>query len=150
MPNLPDLIGNEFFQMDITAYNRVANQIRAAVAAIPEKAQKITLDWAKDTRVVLKGTKYPPKRFGQKYKRTGRLANSWRARSHPKGATLLNTAHKRGRFYSRYVVGNAKGAGQARVHKGRWWKGRTVVDGELEHLRIALADAVKKEIEGGT
>jgi len=154
MPDLPDLIGNEFFQMDIAAYNRVANQIRAAVAAIPEKAAGITYDWAQDTRRVLKSTRYAKKRIGQKYKRTGRLASSWRATKRKHGATILNTAHKRGRFYSRYVVGNAQGKGIAAIHQGRWtkapWPARRVVDGELEHLRIALADAVKKEIEGGT
>ena len=146
---IPDLIGNEFFSIDVQGYNRVANNLRRAVADMPETAGRVTYKWATETRGVLKSTPYPPKRFRQKYKRTGRLANSWRAARLPSGATILNTAHRRGRFYSRYVVGNAKGTGQAWMHKRRWWKARTIVDGESERLRTALKEAVLKSITEG-
>lgn len=148
MAQIPDLIGNEFFSMDIQGYNRVANNLRGAVASIPGKAADVTYRWAQNTRLVLKTTPYPPRRFLQRYKRTGRLANSWRVARLPSGARIYNTAHKRGRFYSRYVVGNARGDGQAWMHKGRWWKAREKVDEQAPALRRLLAAAVVEEITG--
>lgn len=149
MPDIPELIGNEFFSMDVHGFNRVANNLRTLAAEMPELSAAVAYDWAQETRLILKTTKYPAKRYKQKYKRTGRLANSWRAARLPNGATILNTAHRRGRFYSRYVVGNAKGAGQAWMHKGRWWKAREIVDENIPSFTKKLTAALVAELEKG-
>ncbi|MFQ5494997.1 MAG: hypothetical protein ACE5EX_06410 [Phycisphaerae bacterium] len=164
MPNeIPDLIGNEFFSIDLHGYNRVRNNLRRAAADMPHIAEREALKWARETRLILRSTRYPPKRRGQTYRRTGRLANSWRAAHLPTGATILNTAHRRGRFYSRYVVGNARGAGQAWFHKTfgdrssvprhgrskRWWKARDVVDEEVPRFARALTKALVAELTKG-
>jgi len=137
------------FTMDIQGFNRVENKLRALAANMPEVCQGVIYRWAQNTRVVLKETKYPPKRVGQKYRRTGRLANSWRAVRLTNGATILNQASFKGREYARFVVGDAKGVGQAWMHKGRWWKARDIIDEQLPAMRAELKAELLKEYDKG-
>lgn len=82
---------------------------------------------------------YPEQRPGQRYRRTGKLFSGWRINklSNNKGYSLGNV-----RDYSHFVVGNAYGAGQAWMHKGRWVNFRTVTEKELE----AVPNELEKEI----
>ena len=82
---------------------------------------------------------------GHPYIRTGLLGASWRIISLANGYTVENTAERRGRPYSKYVVGDAYGRAQAWMHKGRWQVFRQVAQEEvaklppdvLEEIRIA-------------
>lgn len=133
------------FDVQIDGYNRVDNALRRLVANLPRVSKDVVYKWAQGTRAILKSTSYPPKRFKQRYVRTGQLANRWRAARTPHGATIINQAAQRGRNYATYVVGDATGKGQAWMHKGRWWRARDVIDEELPELRRQLAEAVRKE-----
>lgn len=105
---------------------------------------------------------YPPERPGQyrtgshpilgttyiavRYKRTGRLGRSWVIeRKGDNGYVIKNDARspKTRKRYAQYVVGNAYGAGQAWMHKGRWDVFRDVVDDEMQ----TLPAPINREIE---
>jgi hypothetical protein len=126
------------FNYTVVGSTRVANKYRTA-AAKAKDTYRIVYRWGQDTRAKLKGTPYPPPRPGQKYKRTGRLANSWAVRSAGKNTIqIVNNAATRGRPYARYVVGDGGGKGQAWMHAGRWWLGRDVISEEMPALREDL------------
>lgn len=133
------------FSLEIQGFNRVENKLRHLASNLPHISQEVIYKWAQGTRAILKSTPYPPKRPNQKYKRTGRLASSWRAARTTTGATIENRAAFRGRGYSRYVVGDGKGERQAWMHKGRWWKGRDVINKETPELTKELAKRIKQE-----
>lgn len=133
------------FTIDVQGYNRIENKLRRMAAQLPGISQRVIYKWAQGTRGVLKSTPYPPKRPNQRYKRTGTLANSWRAVRLPDGATITNTAKQRGRGYARYVIGDTKGDGQAWMHAGRWWKARSIIDEAIPEMRAELAKEILKE-----
>lgn len=133
------------FSIDIQGYNRVENKLRALASGMPKITSAVVYKWAQGTRAILKSTPYPqPPR--KSYRRTGRLANSWRAVRTTTGAQITNTAAFKGRSYSRYVVGDGRGEGQAWMHKGRWWKARPdVIDKETKKLTEMLSAEIVKE-----
>lgn len=120
--------------------HRVANRLRRLAADSPKVADKVLYKWGQETRRVLKSTPYPPRRPAQKYVRTGRLANSWKViRGKPGQVSIVNEARSpRGQVYPSYVVGDAKGKGQAWMHKSRWWVARPAIDKEARRLPPAL------------
>lgn len=92
---------------------------------------------------IRRGRKYPAKTPQQEYKRTGRIASSWRKVASvltPDGiisASVYNTAteparkgyRRAPRYYAPYVFGDAAlGIEQAAVHRGRWPLERELVD----------------------
>ena len=87
-----------------------------------------------NARTILKV--YPPKLPNQRYIRTGWLGRSWRiASARAAGAwTLANNARqpRATASYSKWVVGNARGAQQAGIHRNRWKIARVVVERERE------------------
>ena len=123
------------FQLVITGNDELLARLRSASAKAPGVMDEISYRWAQNVRAKLKSTPYPPKRPGQRYVRTGRLANSWRAERKGKGrAGIINSAS-----YSGYVVGKK----QAWMHRGRWWLGRNV----LMESAPELETAAKREID---
>ena len=79
----------------------------------------------------------------QRYKRTFKLKRGWRVmRKGPTGYTILNHASFRGRGYTKYVVGDAKGSQQAYMHAGRWKILRWEVEAEFEKQPKAIADNI--------
>jgi hypothetical protein len=123
------------FQLVITGNDELLARLRSASAKAPGVMDEISYRWAQNVRAKLKSTPYPPKRPGQRYVRTGRLANSWRAERKGKGrAVIINSAG-----YSGYVVGKK----QAWMHRGRWWLGRNV----LMESAPELETAAKREID---
>jgi len=123
------------FQLVITGNDELLARLRSASAKAPGVMDEISYRWAQNVRAKLKSTPYPPKRPGQRYVRTGRLANSWRAERKGKGrAVIINSAG-----YSGYVVGKK----QAWTHRGRWWLGRNV----LMESAPELETAAKREID---
>ncbi len=77
-------------------------------------------------RIVTKMQVYPPKRPGQKYRRTFRFQKAWRIKASENGYVIEN-----GMPYAKYPVGNAYGQGQAWMHVGRWQLFRDVADAEI-------------------
>lgn len=64
---------------------------------------------------------YPAPPPGSTYRRTFRLKAGWKVQA--AGATgymIKNLAARKGRRYSKYVVGDASGKRQAKIHRGRW------------------------------
>ncbi len=132
------------FELTVRGQSAVANELRTAAAKAPKATQDATYRWAQMVRSVLKSTPYPSKRPGQKYQRTGRLANSWAVERQGKGVVITNRASGRSGPYSRFVVGDGKGAGQAWIHRGRWWTGRGVIDQHREALRYDIIAELDK------
>lgn len=128
----------------ITGSQRVMNRLRRLAADSPQVVDKVLTTWSRETTAALKGKKYPPPRPGQKYKRTGRLANSWRVERRKAGqvAIVNNARSPRGQVYPGYVVGDSRGEGQAFMHKGRWWRARDVIDAEAKRLPAELTKAL--------
>lgn len=91
------------------------------------------------TRVMEKMRKYPPKRPGQKYRRTYNLRNNWKAERYKndKGYTIRNAMS-----YAHYPVGDAYGTGQAWMHKGRWPLFRDITEQELKELPEAIQEEI--------
>jgi hypothetical protein len=122
----------------VTGSARVANKFRA-MAGKSKNTDPVTKAWAEKTRLKLRAKKYPPKRPGQKYKRTGRLGTSWKKRKAGKNTwAIINDASFKGRTYARYVVGDSKGNRQAWMHSGRWWVARDVIEENIPELRTEL------------
>lgn len=101
--------------------------------------------------------KYPPKRPNQKYKRTFTLRNSWKVVKVEKGFsgkgiktfgyTVSSDAKQKGRHYTRYVVGDAKGNWQNQTyHAGRWQLFKDVVEDKMSKLRKKVVDKIKLTI----
>lgn len=130
------------FSMKVTGSTRVANNMRTR-AANAKNTYPITYAWAQKVRAKLKSKPYPPKRMGQKYIRTGQLANRWKvAYAGKNSVSIVNEAEQRGRKYATYVVGDSKGSGQAWMHKGRWWLARPVIDDEIPELKDDITEHV--------
>jgi hypothetical protein len=122
-------------------------QIRTRLERIKRRMQAYPRERAGqsvvDSHPVLGRTYTAAKR---RYRRSGRLGRSWTIRNDgDKGYTLRNDARapRSGTRYSRFVVGDAYGTGQAWMHKGRWQVMRDVVDEEI----ATLPPAVEREIE---
>ena len=87
---------------------------------------------------------YPGERPQQKYRRTGRLGASWRVGKLSDGYQITNDARgPGGRRYARFVVGDARGIGQAWMHQARWPLFRNVVDAEIEKLPQEVAQEIE-------
>lgn len=78
-----------------------------------------------------------------RYHRTGLLGSRWAIEDAGNGYKLVNTAAHRGKFYAKWVVGDAYGQSQARMHAGRWQVMRDVVDEELGKLPDELEELIK-------
>lgn len=123
----------------IKGTNRVRNQLRRAASDFKTVTDRVIGEWARGLRRLLKSYPYPPMRPGQKYVRTGLLANSWSAQRIKVGSwTVANSAG-----YATWVVGNAKGVGQAWMHKGRWWTAAAVFEENRRALVRALTEALE-------
>lgn len=127
------------FELAVIGQNAVQNALRTTAAQAPKRMGDITYRWAQGVRATLKSTPYPAKRPGQKYVRTGQLANRWAVeRRSQSQIVIVNRAQHKGRGYSRFVVGDSQGEGQAWFHRGRWWTGRSVVQDARPELRAAI------------
>ena len=115
-------------------------QIRAIANRIVRRMQIYPPEPAHRTRVEDHPT------LGTIYTRTGRtglLFRSWKIYEvQSKGYTIENSASRRGKEYSKYVVGNAYGLMQAWMHKRRWQLFRDVVEEELQRLPSAIEDRI--------
>ncbi len=138
-------------KIEIRGYNRVKNALRAAIAAHPKDVDPLMYRWAQDTRARLKSKPYPPKPVNSRYRRTGRLASSWKAERSGNGKVAItnNAKSPTGNFYARYVVGKMGrdgGADQTKFHKRNgWWLAREVIQEEhIPELTALLSELYEK------
>jgi len=127
------------FELTVIGQNAVENALRRTAAQAPRRMQNVTYDWAQRhvvRHLVVKP--YPPKRPGQKYKRTYRLQARWHAE--PQGNSVLIANRQP---YAGYVVGDTRGKGQVWFHKGRWWIARDVI----QEARPELKRMVEQELD---
>jgi hypothetical protein len=131
--------------IEVRGANRVANKFRTAAAQFPARTDAAVGSWARKTAKRLKGTPYPPKPAGSTYRRTGRLANKWRAEKQKDGVwDIINDAKSpRGVFYADYVVGEE----QAWMHEGRWWQAHTEIRKYLPELREEIIEATTGDFD---
>jgi hypothetical protein len=139
-----NISGGTNIQFEIRGYDRVRNNLRALIAAHPKEVDPVMERWAEDTRMFLKRQPYPPKPHNSRYRRTGKLASSWKKRRTKPGVwTFYNNATgPNSRFYARYVVGEKEGTKnqrQAWMHRNRWWRADEVIEQvHMPELRIFL------------
>jgi len=77
---------------------------------------------------------YPAQRPQQKYVRTFKFRRGWQVQKvGPTGYMIINRTP-----YTKYVVGNAYGGGQAWMHAGRWTTLRDAADKLLANLPQAI------------
>lgn len=122
-------------EFKLVGYQRVENKLRLLASQHPEVYENTMGQWANTTRGKLKSTPYPAPRPGQRYRRTGRLANSWRVeKGGPGQVSISNSAQGRSGYYGPYVVGDGKGNLQAWMHEGRWWLAADIIQQEARQL----------------
>jgi hypothetical protein len=93
----------------------------------------------------LKRTPYPS-RPGSSYRRTGRLASSWKKVQVKPGVWSITNDAKgpRSGFYARYVVGDEEGPGNARkawMHRKIWWEASK----EIEKFTPKLVESLSEK-----
>jgi hypothetical protein len=127
------------FSYEVRGNNRVANKYRTAATRFPRRLDAITYQHVQRWRGDLKVKPYPPKRPGQTYVRTGKLANSWGVQKKgPASYKIINSAE-----YAKYVVSKVD---QAWMHKNRWWTADEVV--REQQRRQALTRDLTSELRG--
>ncbi len=136
------------FRLEVLGTQRVSNKLRGVASFHPEVTTPVMKRWAQEKSKQLRNTAYPPERPGQKYKRTGRLGRSWRAMNpRPGVVSIINLARTPGgKPYAHWVVGDAKGEGQAWMHVSRWWKARDIIEETTPTLTAELTLALRKVI----
>ena len=96
-------------------------------------ADPIMWKWAEEQRQRIRRQKYPPKRAGQTYNRTGNLANRWAKVRITHGYFKVVNRN----LYASYVVGRAT---QAWMHAGRWWVADDIWEEGTAELIKSLED----------
>lgn len=130
--------------IEVRGVNRVRNSLRRLAADTPELIDSDIRDWSQDTRKALKGTKYPAKRPGQTYVRTGRLANSFAVNREGKASYAIQNRAS----YAVYVIGDARGQNQAWMHEGRWWTMREEIEKRTPELVKKLTRTLMRLFDG--
>ncbi len=94
-----------------------------AVQNLPAKVVRPEVEQARRDLV----EPYPPELPGQKYIRTGRRYQATKVQAtigsnqYSKTYAIVSNPHyRRGQTGNPYVLGDARGQGQARIHQGRW------------------------------
>jgi hypothetical protein len=116
---------------------RNAELVRMGLQSLGDEVPKIARKTIYDTQLaIVRRMKQYPNRISR-YKRTYRFRAGWSIESYDLGYRIHNRTP-----YSRYVVGNAYGQGQAWMHVGVWTPFRDVVDEEV----AKLPEAIRKEL----
>lgn len=128
--------------LKITGLNNVQRSTRVIGQAIPKLTQRSIVKALERARI--RAAKYPPKRPGQRYKRTGRYGRDNQVIETEMGGRLEFNAP-----YTTYVGGNAEGQGQAWMHEGRWRVIADEVDAEAQNMvneiEADLSDVIRQE-----
>jgi len=138
---------------DFNSATRVANKLRRTARNTPKLTDATTKKHAQKMRRLLKAEPYVPRITNQKYKRTGNLANSWRADRLRQGRyKVTNSA-----TYAIRVVSPVRPKGQKawmhmqahRAPRGsrQWWDAIDVVRPHNKSLTKALTADIMKEFK---
>lgn len=139
------------FEYELRGYLRVSNKLRRMAVDLEKELDPTVYRWGQQTRTKLRTRPYPAMRPRQKYRRTGRLANSWAVeRVQPSRIRFLNRARapRGGRPYPTFVIGDSRRQGQAWMHIGRWWLARNVIEEEVPALRNAMVTEIRRIWDG--
>lgn len=139
------------FEYELIGYQRVRNKLRRLASDLDKDLDPIVYQWGQQTRMRLRQRRYPPPRPRQRYRRTGRLANSWAVeRIAASQIRILNRAQAPGGRgpYPTYVVGDFRRQGQAWMHRGRWWLARDVIEEEIPTLRRSIVSEIRRIWDG--
>lgn len=94
-------------------------------------------------KLVIRMKRYPSRPPNSTYVRTFRLQKSWSIRRKGNmGWTIFNRASNRGRMYAQWVIGDAFGMRQAKIHVGRWKILRAEMEKILKELPKVAAESV--------
>ena len=124
----------------ITINVRNAEMVRKGLEDLTAEIPKIGRQTIYDAmvRIQMSMKKYPPTRPGQTYVRTYKLREGWVVVKREEMSYGINNQVP----YTRYVVGDAYGMGQAWMHAGRWQIFRDVVDDEASRLPAEVERAI--------
>lgn len=127
------------FQFEI----RGLDQIKAKLERLRrlEVVYAATKQWAERTVKTLRAQRYPARRPGQKYVRTGKLGSSWYTEKRGNDVAIVNKASHRGQAYPEFVVGEK----QAWMHKGRWWRAKDVIEKTSPTVDQTIDRAIQKD-----
>ena len=115
-------------QITLTVNNKQVLQSLKAVAQAGPNIVNKNIDDAL-TQAANKVKKYPSRLSNQKYRRTGTFGRSVKivkakraggGGSYRRTAKLVTNARRKGRSYSKWVTGDARGQFQAGIHQNRW------------------------------
>ena len=84
-----------------------------------------------------------PQPPGTRYQRTGNYGRSMKIQEVGLSFILTSDAKRKGRSYSRYVGGTAAGAGQARIHSGRWPLVSVAVSDQIRDLVASIENDIE-------
>lgn len=119
--------------------NRVRNQLRTWAAKNPEITDPVIRAHANNERIILKATPYPARRPNQRYRRTGRLANSFAVERIKKASyAVINTRPGAG-----WVI--KKGFQNREFHVNRWWTMEDEMAKRMPMLTQDLSEAIEDE-----
>lgn len=133
--------------VQLTFRAKDAKIVRQGLENLDKATPKVGRKQIRDTlnKVVKRMKVYPPKPPGSTYERTFKLKRNWKIkRLGNTGYRIINRARYKGKGYTKYVVGGARGDGQAWMHEGRWMIFRDVVDEEFEKLPDAVDKSIRR------
>lgn len=148
---------------EFQGWNRVENSLRKLASDHRGQTDGAVKDWAKDERADLKAFGYPPQRNAPQpfvsdrqrkwffwalasglitvpYQRTGRLANSWRARKEGWSHWVIENSAA----YGALVVGRDK---QVKYHAGHWWIADDIIEEDTPDLTKNIKDEIMELVE---
>lgn len=150
-------------KITLRGYNRVENKLRRLASQYPEAIDGAVGGWTKEQRKALKAYGYPPQRNAPQpfksdrqrrfffaaladgrisvpHRRTGRLANSWRAEKEGEARwALVNSAR-----HAPLTIGKGTQAG---YHKGHWWVAQDVVQEGAGELTRRIAGSLMELVQ---
>jgi len=93
---------------------------------------------------------YPPELPDQRYIRTGKRYRATRVEYlGGQSYRLISDPSYKGRSADPYVLGDAYGQGQARIHQGRWRLLKDAVEASIERILARVREEFNKIIAGG-
>lgn len=128
-----------------------AELVRNGLANLHRDIPKISRLRIKETmdKIAERLKKYPKPRAGQKYVRTYRLRDSVTViKAGDMAYAIQVDPVRKGKHYGKYVLGDAKGNGQAWMHKGRWKLFVDVAEHELLKLPKSMEEHIKRASKG--
>lgn len=128
-------------EVKLNGFNRVRNSLRNSAREMPRTTGRVVGEHVRTLRTIAKSTPYPARRPKQTYRRTGRLANSFRA---VRGDRLGEWSIQNSALYAQHVIDKEQ---QAWMHKGRWWTIQDIERRYRPQLTRNLTNAVMQGFE---